>query len=483
MSEPRPLYCAVYTRKSTSEGLEQDFNSLDAQREACLAYISSQRGEGWTAVSEHYDDGGFTGAHTDRPGLQRLLEDIRAGKVNCVVVYKVDRLSRSLLDFSQLLEFFDKCQVSFVSVTQNFNTKTSMGRLTLNILLSFAQFEREIISERTRDKMGASRMKGKFLGGLVPLGYQLDKERHVLVPHPKQAEQIRFIFDSVLRERNVSNVLSLVQAKGIGLPERKCKNGVVWPAKPISRAHLYRIIRNPVYIGKVRYKNKLYPGEQEGIVSEEVFQEVQDLLDAKRIKHGYRRKLIDGLLRGLLYCNACGSKMVPTYGKKNGRKHFYYICHKCQREGYASCPTKTVRQAEFNEAVIRRLSERGLLNRVEFERLSIDKQTSALMDIAEKITYAYQEEYIEVFLKNGVSFGFRAKVKPHIGGVPKRERQAYKSRQKLKADKATYYKALALQIREYMRVNNLSQKQCAQALGLSSARVSQILSAYYSTAL
>ncbi len=296
-----------------------------------------------------------------------------------------------------------------------------------------------------------------------------------MVPHPEQAEQIRFIFDSVLRERNVSNVLSLVQAKGIGLPERKCKNGVVWPANPISRAHLYRIIRNPVYVGKVRYKNKLYPGEQEGIVSAEVFQEVQDLLDAKRIKRGYTRKLIDGLLRGLLYCKECGSKMVPTYGKKNGRKHFYYICHKCQREGYASCPTKTVRQAEFNEAVIRRLSERGLLNRAEFERLSIDKQTSALMETAEKITYAYQDEYIEVFLKNGVSFGFRAKVKPHIGGVPKRERQAYKNRQKLKADKATYYKALALQIREYMRVNNLSQKQCAQALGLSSARGSQIL--------
>lgn len=296
-----------------------------------------------------------------------------------------------------------------------------------------------------------------------------------MVPHPEQAEQIRFIFDSVLRERNVSNVLSLVQAKGIGLPERKCKNGVVWPANPISRAHLYRIIRNPVYIGKVRYKNKLYPGEQEGIVSAEVFQEVQDLLDAKRIKRGYRRKLIEGLLRGLLYCNACGSKMVPTYAKKKGRKHFYYVCHKCVKEGYSACPTKTVRQVEFNEAVFRHLMERGLLNKNDFNQLDIDKQTEELMKIVSRITYEYKESYIEVSLKNGVQFGFRATVKPHPGGIPKKERQAYKEIQHLKADKATYYKALALQIREYMRVNNLSQKECAQALGLSSARVSQLM--------
>lgn len=184
------MNCAVYTRKSTSEGLEQDFNSLDAQREACVAFIKSQRGEGWQALETSYDDGGYTGANTDRPGLQRLIEDIKLGKVNCVVVYKVDRLSRSLLDFSQLLEFLDKREVSFVSVTQNFNTKTSMGRLTLNILLSFAQFEREIISERTRDKMAASRMKGKFLGGGIPFGYQLDEKAHKLVPHPETAEEV-----------------------------------------------------------------------------------------------------------------------------------------------------------------------------------------------------------------------------------------------------------------------------------------------------
>lgn len=349
----RPMRCAVYTRKSTSEGLEQDFNSLDAQREACMAYITSQRGEGWTALDTHYDDGGFTGANTDRPGLQQLICDIKQGFVNCVVVYKVDRLSRSLLDFSQLLEFFDKHSVSFVSVTQNFNTKTSMGRLTLNILLSFAQFEREIISERTRDKMGASRMKGKFIGGLIPFGYRLDKERHVLVPNPPYDEQVRFMFESILQEENVAKVLDILTAKGICLPERKLHNGKVWPARPISRAYFYRIIHSPTYIGKVEYKGKIYEGEHEGIVPLETYRAVQDLLKTKRSSHGFSRKRIPGLLRGLLYCKECGSDMVPIYAKKNGRKHFYYLCHKCAQEGYASCPTKTVRQPEFNEAVLK----------------------------------------------------------------------------------------------------------------------------------
>lgn len=471
----KPMRCAVYTRKSTSEGLEQDFNSLDAQREACLAYISSQRGEGWIPAEEHYDDGGFTGANTDRPGLQHLLDDIRAGKIHCVVVYKVDRLSRSLLDFSQLLEFFDKYEVSFVSVTQNFNTKTSMGRLTLNILLSFAQFEREIIGERTRDKMAASRMKGKFIGGTIPFGYTLDKERHILVPDDIQAEQVRFIFECLLREENLAYVMNILQTKGIGLPEKKYKNGVIRTARPISRAYLYRIVHNPVYIGKVLYKGKIYEGEHDGLVTEKIFNAVQKLLSEKYTARGYVRKRIEGVLNGMLYCKECGSRMVPTYAKKKGRKHFYYVCHKCVKEGYSACPTKTVRQVEFNEAVFRHLMERGLLNKNEFNQLDIDNQTEELMKIVAKITYEYKESYIEVSLKNGVQFGFRAAVKPHPGGIPKKERQAYKEIQHLKADKATYYKALALQIREYMRVNNLSQKECAQALGLSSARVSQIL--------
>lgn len=468
----RPLYCAVYTRKSTSEGLEQDFNSLDAQREACMAYIASQRGEGWHPLNTHYDDGGFTGANTDRPGLQQLIRDIKQGLVNCVVVYKVDRLSRSLLDFSQLLEFFDKHSVSFVSVTQNFNTKTSMGRLTLNILLSFAQFEREIIGERTRDKMAASRMKGKFVGGLIPFGYRLDRERHLLVPNPPYDEQVRFIFESVLREENVSKVLDVLNAKGIGFPERKLRHGGVWQARPISRAHLYRIIHNPTYIGQVLYKGKIYEGEHEGIISRETYDKVQDLLRSRRINHGFTRKRIPGLLRGLLYCKECGSDMVPVYAKKNGIKHFYYICHRCQKEGYASCPTRTVRQPEFNEAVLKQLAERGLINSAELEQQKLEQQTETLAQVVRRITYAYQGENIEVLLPNGVSLAFHAAVKPNY---VRRNKRVKANIEASKIDKQTYYKALALQIREYMRVNNLSQRECAAALGMSPARVSQLL--------
>lgn len=471
----KPMNCAVYTRKSTSEGLEQDFNSLDAQREACMAFIKSQRGEGWQALETSYDDGGYTGANTDRPGLQRLIEDIKLGKVNCVVVYKVDRLSRSLLDFSQLLEFFDKREVSFVSVTQNFNTKTSMGRLTLNILLSFAQFEREIISERTRDKMAASRMKGKFLGGGIPFGYQLDEKAHKLVPHPETAEEVRFIFNSVLEEKSVVPVLAQLEKRGIVLRERKCKNGRVLPARPISSAQLYHIIHNPLYIGKVLYKKKIYDGEHDGIVSIETFEAVQELLNNGRKMYETVRKAMPGILRGLLFCEVCGSPMVPIYGKKKNTKHFYYICRKCREEGYKSCPTRTVRQREFHLALIAELDKNGVLSRALFEQLSEYEQEGTLKSIICRIGYEYQESKITVVLRNRTEFSFCANVKPHSGPWKRSELVARKEAKLPKVDKALYKQTLALQIREYMRLNGLSQAACARALGLTAARVSQLL--------
>ncbi len=467
----KPMRCAVYTRKSTSEGLEQDFNSLDAQREACMAYIASQRGEGWVPLDVQYDDGGFTGANTERPGLQRLIADIKKGKVNCVVVYKVDRLSRSLLDFSQLLEFFDKQEVSFVSVTQNFNTKTSMGRLTLNILLSFAQFEREIISERTRDKMAASRMKGKFIGGIVPFGYKLDQERHVLIEDPETADDVRFIFESLLRERNLATVLKILEDKGIGLRERHYKNGVVKAAKPISRAHLYRMVHNPLYIGKVLYKGKIYDGEHAGIVSEDTFNAVGKMLAESWKSHGFPYTRIEGVLRGFLFCKKCGSPMIPTYGKKNGRKYFYYICQRCRSKGYKKCPTKTVRQKEFDDVVLKALRERGLINWDRWEMMDSEARTLELKQIICKIVYEHKRSTIEITLLNGESIKFKADVKPQAGGVAT-IRQPEKP---VKIDKGTYYKVLALQIREYMYANKVNQQQCAQALGISPARVSQLL--------
>ena len=257
-----------------------------------------------------------------------------------------------------------------------------------------------------------------------------------------------------------------------GFPERKLRHGGVWQARPISRAHLYRIIHNSTYIGQVLYKGKIYEGEHEGIISRETYDKVQELLRSRLINHGFTRKRIPGLLRGLLYCKECGSDMVPVYAKKNGIKHFYYICHRCQKEGYASCPTRTVRQPEFNEAVLKQLAERALINRAELEQQKLEQQTETLSQAVRRITYAYQGEIIEVLLTNGVSFAFHAAVKPNY---VRRTKRVKANPEASKIDKKTYYKALALQIREYMRVNNLSQRECAVALGMSPARVSQIL--------
>ena len=237
-------YCAIYTRKSTSEGLDQDFTSLDAQREAGENYIKSQQQEGWVVLNERYDDGGFTGANIDRPALQELLSDIKEKKIDCVVVYKVDRLSRSLLDFSQLLEFFDKNGVAFVSVTQQFNTNTSMGRLTLNILLSFAQFEREIISERTRDKMGGARRRGQWLGGRGPLGYDVDKEKKKLIISPTDSEIVREIFKLYLEGNSLLKVAKILTDRGIRTKSWTTKKGAVYGDKQFGVTQIQHTLKN-----------------------------------------------------------------------------------------------------------------------------------------------------------------------------------------------------------------------------------------------
>jgi site-specific DNA recombinase len=243
--------CAIYTRKSSEEGLEQEFNSLDAQREAGEAFVRSQAGEGWALVGERYDDGGYTGGNTERPGLQRLLAEIEAGKIDCVVVYKVDRLSRSLLDFAQLMRTFEQCKVSFVSVTQQFNTATSMGRLVLNVLLSFAQFEREIISERTRDKIAATRRKGKWTGGHPLLGYDVDPAGYKLVVNPAEAERVRQIFALYLEHESLLPVVEeLAQRKWVG-KKWKTRKGPERGGQPFTRTCLYRLLTNVVYTGNM----------------------------------------------------------------------------------------------------------------------------------------------------------------------------------------------------------------------------------------
>jgi DNA invertase Pin-like site-specific DNA recombinase len=277
-ASPRPLRCAIYTRKSTEDGLNQPFNTLEAQREAAEAYILSQRHVGWTVVAERYDDGGYTGGNLDRPALQKLITDMEAGRVNCVVIYKVDRLSRSLLDFARLMDVFERHGVNLVSVTQPLNTTVSMGRLTLNILLSFAQFEREIISERTRDKMAAARKKGKWMGGVPVLGYDVMPGGGRLVVNNEEAERVRAIFVLYLEYRSVDQVVAAVQARSWRNKRWTAETDTPHAGRRFTKASLERLLSNVLYIGHVRHEGKTYPGEQASIIEESVWCDAQKLL-------------------------------------------------------------------------------------------------------------------------------------------------------------------------------------------------------------
>src|SRR5688572_13441462 len=265
-ADAKIVRCAIYTRKSTEEGLQQEFNSLDAQREASEAFVASQKNEGWQVITDHFDDGGYTGGNMDRPALKRLLEAVEARSVDCIVVYKVDRLSRSLLDFARIIEVFDKNGVSFVAVTQQFNTTSSLGRLTLNILLSFAQFEREIISERTRDKMSAARRKGKWIGGHPILGYDIDTKGGRLLVNPDEAHQVRTIYDQYLELGAMLPVLQDLDRRGWQTKRWTTEAGQMRGGKPFTKSLLYGLLTNAIYTGQVNHKGTLFPGEHEAII-------------------------------------------------------------------------------------------------------------------------------------------------------------------------------------------------------------------------
>ncbi|HMN97546.1 MAG TPA: recombinase family protein [Phycisphaerales bacterium] len=370
------IRCAIYTRKSSDEGLDQEFNSLDAQRESAEAFIASQKAEGWTCVPDRYDDGGFSGGSMERPALDRLLRDIEAGKVDCVVVYKVDRLSRSLMDFARIMEAFDRKGVSFVSVTQQFNTTSSMGRLTLNILLSFAQFEREIIGERIRDKIAAQKRKGKWAGGVPVLGYDVDRSGPSprLVVNEAEAGRVRQIFQLYLdkgsllplvtelskREwRNKSRVIQTGKRKGKSLG-----------GKPSDKCSLYQLLTNPIYVGKIAHKGAIYDGEHEPIVEATLFDRVQALLKTNGRTGGAEvRNKYGALLRGLLRCKSCGHSMTHTFaGGRNSRSYRYYRCIKAIKSGSAVCPSSTLPAAEIERVVVDEIrtlaTDKALLARV-----------------------------------------------------------------------------------------------------------------------
>jgi DNA invertase Pin-like site-specific DNA recombinase len=315
--------CAIYTRKSSEEGLEQGFNSLHAQREACEAYISSQRHEGWTAITDCYDDGGISGGTLDRPGLQRLLADIEAKRVQVIVVYKVDRLTRSLADFAKLVERFDAHGVSFVSVTQQFNTTTSMGRLTLNVLLSFAQFEREVTGERIRDKIAASKKKGMWMGGMPPIGY-VAKDR-TLEPDAPQAQRVQEIYKLYLELDGVRRLKQELDQRGWATPQRMTTRAGASGGRSFSRGHLYRILSNPIYVGQIKHKDQVFPGNHPPIIDLDLWQAVQDRLQANL--QGSRARTHashPSLLAGKLF-DAQGHRLTPSHAQKGTRRYRYYV--------------------------------------------------------------------------------------------------------------------------------------------------------------
>jgi len=318
----KPVHCAIYTRVSTDHGLDQDFNSLDAQHEAAQAYIRSQAHAGWTLIRARYDDGGYSGGSTERPALQRLLADVRAGKIDVIVVYKVDRLTRSLADFAKLVELFDAHAASFVSVTQQFNTTTSMGRLTLNVLLSFAQFEREVTSERIRDKIAASKRKGLWVGGIIPLGYTV-KDRKIVVLED-EAERVRTIFRAYLELGSLDRLMVELGNRGIVTRVRQLKTGRTIGGIPFTRGPLGHLLRNRFYIGEVLFKGEVLPGEQAAIVDRDLFDVVQVNLHNQRTHHSTTRNKSAALLSGRIYDDR-GNRMTPSHARKRGLRYRYYV--------------------------------------------------------------------------------------------------------------------------------------------------------------
>ena len=354
--------CAIYTRKSTEERLDLEYNSLDAQRDAALAYIASQRHEGWKAVDEQYDDGGFSGGNADRPALQRLLEDIKAGKIDCVVVYKVDRLSRSLLNFARIMGTFDEHSVAFVSVTQQFNTSTPMGRLVLNVLLSFAQFERELIAERIRDKIAAQRRRGKWAGGRPILGYDVDRTgpSPKLVVNATKASRVRQIFAMYLKLGSLLPVVEELTKRGWQNKSWFTRRGEPRGGRAFNKSSVYDLLMNPLYAGKLKHKAEQFDGEHEAIIDPETFQKVQSQLkEHARGKGNFLRNQGGALLRGLIHCQACSHAMVHTFTGRGTKRYRYYTCTKAMKKGYKSCPAKSLPATEIERVVIEQLQALG----------------------------------------------------------------------------------------------------------------------------
>lgn len=355
LTKPRTR-CAIYTRKSSEEGLELEYNSLDAQRDACESYIASQRHEGWVLMPEFYDDGGFSGGNVNRPGLKRLLADIVANRIDIVVVYKIDRLTRSLMDFAQLINTFDQRNVCFVSVTQQFNTTTPMGRLILNILLSFAQFERELTGERIRDKFAASKKKGMWMGGVPPLGYDI-RERKLII-NTKEAEIVKKIFLRFVTLRSATLLARELRLQGITSKIYVTQTGKQRYGKAMCKNQIYRLLNNRLYLGEMPHKDKTYPGQHQAIIDQELWDEAHEILTVSpRVRARKTAAKEHALLKGIAHCGGCSSPMTPVHTLRNGKKYRYYKPSQQLRGGCGECPIGSVAAGELENIVVGQLRQ------------------------------------------------------------------------------------------------------------------------------
>jgi len=453
--------CAIYTRKSTEEGLEQNFNSLHAQREAAEAYILSQRQASWTALADQYDDGGFTGGNLERPALKRLLRDIEARKIDCVVVYKVDRLSRSLLDFAQLMSMFDRLGVSFVSVTQDFNTTTSLGRLTLHILLSFAQFEREIISERTRDKMSAARRKGKWTGGIPILGYDVDPQGGRLVVNQGEATRVRQIFALAARSGSLAATVLAVNGAGLKTKEWTSKRGMHHAGRDFHKMSLRALLGNVLYTGSIIHKGKVYPGEHEAIINRRLWERVNHKLEmASRQQKGRRHNPQTAPLIGLLHC-ACGARMPPTYAVRHGRRYRYYVCEGAPH-GSNGCRRRPRLAADDIETSLSRQLVAALGSR----------PGRGIADGVERVIYNAATRQVSVTLRDKKQLKYVLPVPVRPGVVVKETR-----RTEARLPRICKLMALAIRFQRLVRTGRSSTyADLARRGQVSRSRLSQILS-------
>jgi len=453
----KTLRCAIYTRKSTEEGLDQDFNSLQAQRESAEAYIRSQQLSGWVALDDRYDDGGFSGATLERPAVKELLRAIEAGKIDCVLVYKVDRLTRSLLDFARLMSLFDGHGVSFVSVTQEFNTTTSLGRLTLNILFSFAQFEREIISERTRDKLSAARRKGKWIGGIPVLGYDVDPRGGRLVVNEQEALRVREIFTLCEKARTLAASFTEVNAGGHKTKEWISQGGRRHEGKAFTMQLLSALLTNVLYKGSISHKGTIYPGEQEAIVEPDLWEKVNRTLALNRSSQAGRKHLKqEALLAAVARCGQCGAELKPTFTTRHGRRHVYYVCVR-RREG---CRQRPVASQDLESSL------REHLEKI----LGPHPSTVAIQQAVERVSYSSQTRTVQVALRDSTRFEYNLAV-PNRRGA-----HATPAATTGRIPRISRLMALAIKMESLVREGKVSDYTSLAAIGhLSKPRVTQIM--------